>query len=72
MKIPEKKEQFSVPTVSTFVPVREADNAGSRGVARGSETFYSPAERFRREATPYGTSEREDLPQSAAQTGQIL
>ena len=72
MKIPEKKEQLSVPAASIFVPLLEAERASSRGVAMGSETIYSPAESFSREGTPYGSSEREDLHQSATQTGQVL
>jgi hypothetical protein len=72
MKIAEKKEQFSAPTASIFVPVREAGSAGSSGVEFGDETFYSPAEMSGREASANGTSEREDLHQPAAQTGQIL
>ena len=72
MKIPEKKEQFSVSTASIFVPVLEADRAGIRDVASGSETFSSPSKISGREGSAYGTSEREDLHQPAAQTGQIL
>src|SRR5256884_8782599 len=72
MKIAEKKEQFSAPTASIFVPVRGAGSAGSSGVELGDETFYSPAEMSGREASANGTSEREDLHQPAAQTGQIL
>ena len=72
MKISRKKEQFSIPTASIFVPVLEADSGGSRGVARGRETFSSAAERAGREEAAYGTSEREDLYEPAAQTGQIL
>src|SRR5207245_5728425 len=71
-KIAEKKEQFSAPTASIFVPVRGAGSAGSSGVELGDETFYSPAEMSGREASANGTSEREDLHQPAAQTGQIL
>ena len=72
MKNPEKKEQGSVPAASIFVPGREAESAISRGVAMGSGTFYSPAESFSREARPYGSREREDVQQSAAQAGQVL
>ena len=71
-KIAEKKEQFSAPTTSIFVPVRGAGSAGSSGVELGDETFYSSAEMSGREASANGTSEREDLHQPAAQTGQIL
>ena len=72
MKIGEKKAQFSVPTASSFVPVRKAGRASSSGVEFGDETFYSPSEMFGREASANETSKREALHQPAAQTGQIL
>jgi hypothetical protein len=52
--------------VPIFVPVWKAGSLGSSGVEFGDATFYSPAEMSAREAMPYGSREREDVPQSAA------
>ena len=68
----EKKEEFSVPTTAIFVPVREAGGADRRGVARGSEPFYSSSEMSDREAAEHGTNAGEERHQPAAQTRQIL
>jgi hypothetical protein len=66
MKMAEKREQLFVPPVPIFVPVWKAGSLGSSGVEFGDATFYSPAEMSAREAMPYGSREREDVPQSAA------
>lgn len=62
MKMGERMEEFSIPTVAIFVP----------GVVRRSASFYSCSERFAREVTVYGRSEREELHEPATQAGQIL
>ncbi len=62
MKILDKEEQLTVLAELIFVPARAGASGGISGVEEGRETFYSSFERLRREATPYGTSEREDLP----------
>ena len=72
IQIAEQKAQFSVLTVSIVVPGREADSRGRRGVELGKETFYSLAEIADREASAHGSNEREELYQSATQTGQIF
>ena len=72
MKMRDKEEQLTVLAEQIFVPAGADESGEIRGVEEGSETVYSSVERVRREAAPYGSSEREDLPESATQTGQIL
>ena len=62
MKMGEREEEFSILTVSIFV----------LGVVRRSASFYSGSEIAAREVTVYGRSEREELHESATQTGQIF
>jgi hypothetical protein len=59
-------------TLSIFVPEGKAGSVGSSGVELGTETFYSCAAMFGREGSANGRDEREELPQSRAQTGQVL
>jgi hypothetical protein len=72
IKMRDKEEQLTVLAEQIFVPAGAGESGEIRGVEEGSETVYSSVERVRREAAPYGSSEREDLPESATQTGQIL
>lgn len=62
IKMGEKTEEFSILTVSIFVP----------GVVRRSAAFYGRSEIFAREVTGYGRHEREELHEPATQAGQIL
>jgi hypothetical protein len=72
MKRLDKEEQVRELVEVIFVPRREADRVGSRGVELRSETFYSPGEMSGKEAAANGTNEREDLYEPTAQTGQIF
>jgi hypothetical protein len=72
MKMAGRGEERSALIGGIVVPAYEAERGSSRAVGIGEQSFYSRSEMSAREALAYGRSDREELPEPAPQTGQVL
>ena len=61
MKIAAPKVQSVSLNAPSFVPASAAESGGNRNMVFGGESFYSPAETVKQEATADGSLTREDV-----------